>query len=50
MTDHEYLESLQAALSRATEQQEREELLAALDRVIEQRLRRTRSVPDMERR
>jgi len=50
MTDDDQLRALHAQLASETDPQRFQALLASLDRFIDNRVRRARSVPDVERR
>lgn len=50
MTDDDQLRALHAQLATETDPRRREAMLAALDYLIDNRVRRARSVPDLERR
>jgi hypothetical protein len=50
MTEDDQLRALHAQLSSETDPQRFQALLASLDRFIDNRVRRARSVPDVERR
>jgi len=50
MTDQEQLRALHAQLAAETDPQRFQVLLASLDRLIDNRVKRARSVPDVERR
>jgi hypothetical protein len=50
MTDQEQLRALHAQLTTETDPRRREALLLALDYLTDNRVRRARSVPDVERR